>query len=135
LQPNVSCRESYWDVGPWQVKVLAGANVRHPSVVLLSLPLRLVHQLIGPAGDCVDDVDHAHHSRAARVRGLLLWWRWWGWLGVMRLWWAAGFGHEGTNTDDCCACIVGGGGSCGAEGVYDYGGWNACAGGEGWKDW
>jgi hypothetical protein len=28
-----------------------------------------------------------------------------------------------------------GGGSCGAEGVYDCGGWNACAGAEGWKDW
>jgi hypothetical protein len=76
LQPNVSCRESYWDVGQWQMEVLAGANVRHASVVLLPLPLRLVHRLIGPAGDCIDDVDHAHHSRAARVRGLLLWWRW-----------------------------------------------------------
>jgi hypothetical protein len=38
----------------------------------LLLPLRLMHRLIGPAGDCIDDVDHAHHSRAARVRGLLL---------------------------------------------------------------
>jgi hypothetical protein len=70
LQPNVSCRESYWDVGPWQMKVLARANVRHASVVVLLLPLRLVHRLIGSA-----------------------------------------------------------------EGVYDCGGWNACAGVEGWKDW
>jgi hypothetical protein len=85
LQPNVSCYESYWDVGPWQMEVLAGANVRHASVIFLSLPLRLVHWLIESARDCIDDVDHAHHSRAARVRGLLLWQRWWRWLGVMRL--------------------------------------------------
>jgi hypothetical protein len=85
LQPNVSYRESYWDVGPWQMEVLARANVRHASVIFLSLPLRLVHCLIGSARDCIDDVDHADHSRAARVRGLFLWWRWWRWLCVMRL--------------------------------------------------
>jgi hypothetical protein len=62
LQPNVSSRESYWDVGPWQMEVLPGANVRHASVVFLSLPLCLVHWLIGSARDCIDDVDHAHHS-------------------------------------------------------------------------
>jgi hypothetical protein len=28
----------------------------------LPLPFRLMHRLIGPAGDCIDDVDHAHHS-------------------------------------------------------------------------
>jgi hypothetical protein len=82
LQPNVSCREGYGDVGPWQVKVLAGKDVRHTSGVVLALPLCLVHRLIGSAGDCIDDVDHAHHSRAARVRGLLLWWRWRWRLGV-----------------------------------------------------
>jgi hypothetical protein len=41
------------------MKVFAGANVRHASVVVLLLPLRLVHRLVGPAGDCFDDVDHA----------------------------------------------------------------------------
>jgi hypothetical protein len=44
------------------MKVLAGADVRHASVIVLSLPLCLMHQLIGSAGDCVDDVDLAHHS-------------------------------------------------------------------------
>jgi hypothetical protein len=29
----------------------------------------------------------------------------------------------------------GGGGSCGAEGVYTCAGWNTYAGAEGWKDW
>jgi hypothetical protein len=29
----------------------------------------------------------------------------------------------------------GGGGSCGAEGVNICGGWNACIGTKGWKDW
>jgi hypothetical protein len=59
--------------------------VRYASVIFLSLPLCLVHWLIGVARDCIDDVDHAHHSRAARVRCPLLWWRWWRWLSVMRL--------------------------------------------------
>jgi hypothetical protein len=67
------------------MEVLPGANVRHASVILLSLPLRLMHWFVGPTRDCIGDVDHAHHSRAARVRGFLLWQRWWWWLGVMRL--------------------------------------------------
>jgi hypothetical protein len=44
-----------------------------------------------------------------------------------------GFGHEGTNTDGCCVCMGGGGGNCGAEGVYACAMWNTCAGTEGWK--
>jgi hypothetical protein len=43
-------------------------------------------------------------------------------------WWMTGFGHEGRNTDGCCACMGRGGGSCGAEGMYDCGGWNTCVG-------
>jgi hypothetical protein len=35
------------------MEVLAGANVRHTSVVFLSLPLRFVHWLIGSARDCI----------------------------------------------------------------------------------
>jgi hypothetical protein len=38
-----------------------------------------------------------------------------------------GFGHEGTNTEGCCACMGGGGGNCGAEGVYTCVGWNTYA--------
>jgi hypothetical protein len=46
-----------------------------------------------------------------------------------------GFGHEGTKTEGDYVCMGGGGGSCGAEGVNICGGWNACIGAEGWKDW
>jgi hypothetical protein len=77
LQPNVSGRESYWDVGPGQMKIFPRVDMRYASVIFLPLTLRRVHRLIGAARDCIDDVDHTHHSRAARIRCLLLWWRWW----------------------------------------------------------
>jgi hypothetical protein len=46
-----------------------------------------------------------------------------------------GFVHEGTNTEDGCICMGGGGGNCGNEGANVCGGWNACDGAEGWKGW
>jgi hypothetical protein len=40
LQPNVSGRESYWDVGPRKMKIFPGENVRYASVIFLLLTLR-----------------------------------------------------------------------------------------------
>jgi hypothetical protein len=49
LQPNVSGRESYWDVGPGQMKIFSRADMRYASVIFLPLTLHRVHRLIGAA--------------------------------------------------------------------------------------
>ena len=59
LKPEVGFGKCDWNMGPRGVEMFAFAHVGDCVEIFFSIPLHLVHMLVGPTGDGINDIYRA----------------------------------------------------------------------------